>query len=91
MFRYQRFNVLRRPYAAVCGTHVDDIMKQYPEAEEQHFQYLCLDVVYAYALLTDGQGGGLSIASHWGPQHRLTLGGLASPYIWGLSIALHYE
>ena len=42
--------------AKVCKTHVDKIMKEYPEAEEQHFQYLCLDVAYAYALLTDGFG-----------------------------------
>ena len=42
--------------AEVCKTPVDEIMAKYPDAEEQHFQYLCLDVAYAYALLTDGFG-----------------------------------
>jgi len=42
--------------AKVCRTHVDKIMAEFPEAEEQHFPYLCLDIAYAYALLTDGFG-----------------------------------
>ena len=40
----------------VCQTHVDSILKEYPDAEEDHFEYLCLDLAYIYALLTKGYG-----------------------------------
>jgi hypothetical protein len=50
------FNFNLRRYTKVCNTHVDEIKQKFPEAEEDHFQYLCLDVAYAYALLTDGFG-----------------------------------
>ena len=31
-------------------------LEEYPDAEEDHFEYLCLDLAYIYALLTKGYG-----------------------------------
>lgn len=46
----------KRAGKRVCQTHVDSILKEYPDAEEDHFEYLCLDLAYIYALLTKGYG-----------------------------------
>jgi apyrase len=40
----------------VCKVPVDQILKEFPDAEEDHFEYLCLDLAYIYALLTRGYG-----------------------------------
>mmetsp|Transcript_15659 Transcript_15659/g.26391 ORF Transcript_15659/g.26391 Transcript_15659/m.26391 type:complete len:466 (-) Transcript_15659:31-1428(-) len=39
---------------AVCSTPEADIAQRYPESEDEHRSYLCLDVAYQYALLTEG-------------------------------------
>ena len=46
----------KRARKRVCQAHVDSILKKYPDAEEDHFEYLCLDLAYIYALLTKGYG-----------------------------------
>jgi len=38
----------------VCATPNAEIEKVYPDSEEDHRTYLCLDVAYQYALLTEG-------------------------------------
>ena len=42
----------------ICGTHINDVMKRYPGVDPEHHPWLCLDVAYVYALLTDGFGVG---------------------------------
>mmetsp|Transcript_22452 Transcript_22452/g.31211 ORF Transcript_22452/g.31211 Transcript_22452/m.31211 type:complete len:510 (+) Transcript_22452:58-1587(+) len=40
----------------VCSTPNDEIGKKYPDSEEDHRTYLCLDVAFQYAILTKGFG-----------------------------------
>jgi len=40
----------------VCSTPDAEIEKVYPDSEDDHRTYLCLDVAYQYALLTEGFG-----------------------------------
>mmetsp|Transcript_9890 Transcript_9890/g.11418 ORF Transcript_9890/g.11418 Transcript_9890/m.11418 type:complete len:482 (+) Transcript_9890:145-1590(+) len=47
---------LKKVGPTVCGTRDAEILEKYPEAERDHFSYLCLDVAYQYALLTEGFG-----------------------------------
>ena len=49
---------LRAAGREVCRTAAMDLARAYPEAEEAHAPYLCLDVAYAYSLLTRGFGMG---------------------------------
>ena len=49
---------LRAAGREVCRTAAKDLARAYPEAEEAHAPYLCLDVAYAYSLLTRGFGMG---------------------------------
>ena len=42
----------------ICGTHINDVMTRYPGVDPEHHPWLCLDVAYVYALLTDGFGVG---------------------------------
>lgn len=46
----------RKALDDVCATPYDEILKKFPEAEEDHYPYLCLDVAYIYALFTEGFG-----------------------------------
>lgn len=41
---------------AVCSTPDEEIKSKYPDSEDEHRTYLCLDVAYQYALLTEGFG-----------------------------------
>mmetsp|Transcript_8268 Transcript_8268/g.17055 ORF Transcript_8268/g.17055 Transcript_8268/m.17055 type:complete len:464 (-) Transcript_8268:251-1642(-) len=41
---------------AVCSTPEAEIGEKYPDSEDDHRSYLCLDVAYQYALLTEGFG-----------------------------------
>jgi len=40
----------------VCKTPYAEILAKYPQAEQDHYPYLCLDVTYAYAVFTEGFG-----------------------------------
>ena len=40
----------------VCAVAAKDIARTYPDADQEHAAYLCLDVAYAYALLASGFG-----------------------------------
>ena len=40
----------------VCAVAAKDISRTYPDADQEHAAYLCLDVAYAYALLASGFG-----------------------------------
>lgn len=38
----------------VCGVAASDIASAYPDSEDDHREYLCLDVAYQYSLLAKG-------------------------------------
>lgn len=44
----------KRAAEEICPLHVESIAEKYPDVQEEHRPYFCLDLTYAHVLLTSG-------------------------------------